>query len=294
MKLALALLLWPANALAYSDGTLFARDPSADPAGGGGGIYFTGSPRFHALDCAVCHVGGPSDLSLLLSALEGGSPARLFDDGYRPGAIYEIEVAFAEDRLAPPSECLRSGEEPCNLDLFALEIVDAKGRPAGQLCSVEPIETAGTNRCAGCPSLRAGGTIVADDCSVVLADGFDDTAFGWRNGVTAYSFFWRAPAEDLGALEAYVSAVDGAGPQHEGDEATSYTGDGTVTLAVGLASPSAPIPKMSCEATPLAPDGAILLLLTSSFSSWAAVSARRRSARLRAAEPRQPSPSSSP
>ena len=293
MKLALALLLWPTNALAYSDGTLFARDPSADPAGGGGGIYFTGSPRFHALDCAVCHVGGPSDLSLLLSALEDGSPAHLFDDGYRPGAIYEIEVAFADDRLAPPSECPRSGEEPCNLDLFALEIVDGKGRPAGQLCAVEPIESAGTNRCAGCRSLRAGGTIVADDCSVVLADGFDDTAFGWRNGVTAYSFFWRAPAEDVGALEAYVSGVDGAGPQNEGDEATSYTGDGTVTLAVGLASPSAPIPKMSCEATPLAPDASILLLITSSFSFWAAA-ARRRSALRDLRASRRASASSSP
>ncbi len=272
---AVAILLiglgWCGSALAYSDTTTFSRDPSADPAGGGGGIYFTGSPRYSGLNCTVCHIGGPSDISIRLSALEDGTPARLFDDGYQPGVLYEIEVAFAEDRLAPETACDRSGPDPCDLNLFAMEIVDRAGRPAGKLCPVRPNETTGTGRCAGCSSRREAGTLVEDDCSVVLADGFDDVAFGWRNGVTAYSFFWRAPEEDVGALSAFVAGVDGRGPETPESEATSYQNDGTVAVDVALPSPTTPVAP-ACGSVPPREGAAWLVVL-------AAVLVVRRSGR---------------
>lgn len=225
-----------ATAFAYSDPTTFSRDPSSDTAGGGGGFYFTGSPRQHGLDCAACHIEGPEGTALRLSALLDGEEAALFDRGYEPGRVYEVEVSFDGDRLRREGEC--SMDEPCDLNLFALEIVDDKGHAAGGLCPVRPGEASGPERCGGCPVRRGSGTLVEDECSVVLADGFDDTAMGFRNGATAFSFFWRAPGDDVGPLLLHVSGVDGRGPETPGGEVTSYLHDGVVTLRLPLHSPT--------------------------------------------------------
>lgn len=252
-----ALLLAPASALAYSDGTVFAKDPSVETSGGGGGLYFTGSPRQHGLDCAVCHVGGPTDLTLRLSALLDGEPAPLFDAGYAPGALYEIEVAFPEDRLAPEAGCEGAIDEPCDINAFAFELLDAAGRPAGTLCPTRPVAPG----CGGCVSPRAGGTLAAADCTVILADGFDGVSFSWRNGVTAYSFFWRAPdaeAAPVGPVTAYVSGVDGRGQEGEDGEVTSYRNDGVVTAKVTLGGAE---PSASCRTVSGSSQATLLALL---------------------------------
>ncbi|MCC7381054.1 MAG: hypothetical protein IT384_04450 [Deltaproteobacteria bacterium] len=264
-----------ATASAYSDPTTFSRDPSSDTAGGGGGFYFTGSPRQHGLDCAACHIEGPDGTALRLSALLDGQEATLFDRGYEPGRVYEIEVAFDGDRLRPEGEC--SIDQPCDLNLFALEIVDEGGHPAGGLCPVRPGEVPGAERCGGCRVRRGSGTLVEDECSVVLADGFDDTAMGFRNGATAFSFFWRAPSDDVGPLLLHVSGVDGRGPETPGGEVTSYLHDGVVTLRLPLHSPTRMFSEASgcaCRAAPAPRFGALPWVLVA-LAVWC----RRRAAR---------------
>ncbi len=235
-RLILALCLLPNAALAYSDASSFARDPSVETSGGGGGLYFTGSPRQHGLRCEACHIDGPTDVKLRLSALLDGEASPLFSGGYEPGALYEIEVGFEGADLQPEAGCEGMEDEPCNINGFAFEMLDAAGQPAGVLCPVAPVDD--QEGCSACRVVRSAGTLVADNCSVLLADGFDSTAFRWHNGIQAYSFFWRAPVQDEGALFAYVSAVDGRGQEVEDGEITSYRNDGVASVRVGLSSPT--------------------------------------------------------
>lgn len=246
--LTLALCLLPAVGLAYSDATSFAKDPSVETSGGGGGLYFTGSPRQHGLQCSVCHINGPEDLTLRLSALIGQDSAPLFQQGYQPGQVYEIEVEFEGEDLAPAEGCEGATDEPCNINAFSFEVLDSAGQPAGTLCPVDLM--GGVPGCSACRVPRAQGALVQADCSVLLADGFDATAFRWHNGARAYSFFWRAPEQDIGALLTYVSAVDGRGQETEDGEVTSYLNDRVTSVKVGLSSPSTPAPEASsCRTT---------------------------------------------
>ncbi len=269
---ALLLFAAPSSALAYSDTGSFAVDPSSNTAGGGGGIYFTGSPRQHGLDCAACHIEAPSGTALRLSALLDGRESSLFARGYEPGQIYEIEVAFDGTNLAPANGCGERPHEPCDLNLFALEIDDTSGVSAGALCPIKP-DAGPPDHCARCGSLRAAGTRVEAGCDVLLADGFDEVAMTWRNGVRAYSFFWAAPATDIGPVVLYVSAVDGAGLDPDG-EVTSYVNDGVVSLAVPLRSPSRAFEEPSSCRAFSARSGLEVLLL----GALAFVLGRRRAA----------------
>ena len=244
----LATMAWPLRADAYSDPNAFSRDPSAETSGGGGGLYFTGSPRSHGLDCSVCHIDeSPGQSGLRISALKGKDRWRLFEEPYEPDAIYEIEVAFEKDESSPFMDCVETRAEPCNINLFGLEILDESGRPSGILCPTAPEAESDKTGCSACPNSRAGGTIVEADCTVVMADAFDPTTFEWRNNVTQYSFFWRAPAEDQGPLTLYVSAVDGHGLDKEEGEITSYAGDGVVTFAAELPSRLKPSASSNCS-----------------------------------------------
>lgn len=230
-------LLLPGVAQAYSDPMSFARDPSADTAGGGGGLYFTGSPRQHGLDCAACHIEPEGNVGLRLSALLDGEEASLFRSGYEPGRTYEIEVAFDGDLLVPSIGCSPENSDVCDLNLFALEILDEAGRTSGAFCPTAP-RVGPPHGCDTCPSLRTRGTVAEADCSVIIADGFDTVAGHWRNGTTAYSFFWTAPAEDEGPVMLHVSAVDGHGQEVEDGELTSYRHDAVVTIHAPIRSPS--------------------------------------------------------
>lgn len=232
-----ALLFLPGLAIAYSDTMSFARDPSADTAGGGGGLYFTGSPRQHGLDCAACHVEPTGEVGLRLSALLDGAEAPLFRSGYEPGRTYEIEVAFDGELLTPLVPCSAEDTEVCDLNLFALEILDERGQTGGSFCPTQP-GSAPAGGCGACPNLRARGTLAEADCSVIVSDGFDAVAGHWRNGVTAYSFFWTAPAEDVGPVMLYASAVDGHGLEAQGGELTSQRHDAVVTIHAPIRSPS--------------------------------------------------------
>jgi hypothetical protein len=253
LLLALALAGAPVAARAYSDGSTFARDPSVDSTGGGGGLYFTGSPRQHGLGCAVCHVGGPTDLQVEVSALLEGEPVDLLGRGYAPGGLYQLQVAFVEDRLVPEGGCLGHEDEPCDINTFALELLDGAAAPAGTLCPEAPSAPG----CGGCRVKRAQGTLTDAGCGVIVADAFDDATFTWRNGVTRYTFFWQAPEEDVGPVTLYLAGVDGRGRESADGELTSYQNDGVLTAQRTLGAPAA---GASCAAGPGASGAAALLL----------------------------------
>lgn len=128
-RLILALCLLPNTALAYSDASSFAKDPSVETSGGGGGLFFTGSPRQHGLQCESCHVEGTNDTKLRFSALLDGEASPLFASGYQPGVLYEIEVGFEGPDLQPEAGCEGREDEPCNINGFAFEMLDARGFP---------------------------------------------------------------------------------------------------------------------------------------------------------------------
>ncbi|MBK6686524.1 MAG: hypothetical protein IPG45_18790 [Deltaproteobacteria bacterium] len=250
----------PGLASAYSDTMSFARDPSADTAGGGGGLYFTGSPRQHGLDCAACHVEPSGEVGLRLSALLDGEEVSLFKNGYQLGRTYEIEVAFDGDLLTPQAPCGAENTEVCDLNLFALEILDERGQGGGTFCPTAP-RSGPASGCGACPTLRARGTLAEADCSVIVSDGFDPGAGQWRNGVTAYSFFWTAPTDDVGPVMLYVSAVDGHGQESEGGELTSQRHDAVVTVQAPIRSPSRDFQDpSSCHALGREPPWPIALL----------------------------------
>jgi len=234
----LILLALPQVASAYSEVEAFDRDPSVEPSGGGGGMAFTGSPRQHGLSCESCHVDGPADIGLRISSLlPNGETGHLFEQDLLPGVVYEVEVAFAGDRLGPVNGCLDADYEPCNLNLFAAEVLDAQGEPAGAFCPIKPRDEPVDNFCGQCAMTRAAGTRVVDDCQVVYADAFNPVDFRWRNGVTATSFYWRAPRDEVGPLTFYISAVDGRGKEEPEGEVTSHFNDGTATLAIPIGKP---------------------------------------------------------
>jgi len=207
-----------------------------------------------------------------LSALLDGKESTLFERGYEPGKIYEVEVAFDSDNLKPSIACDQHPDEPCDLNELALEIDDGEGMRAGAFCPVAP-RAGEASDCDRCGTLRARGALVEADCSVILSDSFDETAMRFRDGVTAYSFFWTAPSEDVGPLVVYVSAVDGRGRETADGEATTYQHDGVVTLQVPLDSPSQryAAPSSSCSA--IAPGEGSLFLLA--LFLWSVAKAKR-------------------
>jgi hypothetical protein len=91
-------------ASAFSEPLLYA-DPASQ--GGGGGRFFTGSPR-DSFTCAVCHSGGEAPVVNV----------RGFPDSYQAGKTYKVELSWTQPR------------EPHAL---TLEIVDGKGRAAGTI-----------------------------------------------------------------------------------------------------------------------------------------------------------------
>jgi len=217
---------------AFSEAVAFGKDASADPTSGGGGLYFTGSPRFHGLSCAVCHVDGSEDIELRLKSAYRENMIDLTQDGYEPGKTYELEIAFSKDQFKPLNGCENAEHEPCNLNSFALEILDGQNQPAGTFCPVEPDPK--QSGCAACSTFRANGSWVFEDCTVVVADSFNTTNATFRNGHTATSFFWRAPSRDVGELKLYLSAVDGRGQEVEDGEHTSFAHDGVTSAQISL------------------------------------------------------------
>ncbi|MEZ4470595.1 MAG: DUF4266 domain-containing protein [bacterium] len=242
----LAVLASGGSAWGYSSPSLFDTGPSDDTTGGAGGIYYTGSPRFQGQDCSGCHRGERA-VSVRVSSV----PEDLLRQPYRPGAVYHIEVDLGRDLLGPRTCGDAHPGDACNLDLFALEIDTAAGRPAGRLC---PLPFEGD----ACPEQLGTPTILTRDGTAVIANSLRFGADGqpaYRDGETARDFYWRAPDHDVGPLHVWIGAVDGDGGQSSPDKPSDYDGDATGVFRLLICGPSgcadeAAATEGGCTSTP--------------------------------------------
>ncbi len=164
-----------APAAAYSEPALFEAD--AVVYGGGGGRFFTGSPR-DGFTCEVCH----TDASPLELQLDGLPPRR-----YEPGAFYIFEVSWPQDQRAT----------------IVSEMVGPEGDAIGELTVPPPESRTPADLCLG------GGfapTITETPDGRVVASTPACGASRMRLG-------WRAPDEVIEDAWLHVAAVAGDGSE---------------------------------------------------------------------------------
>lgn len=202
--------------------------------GGGGGIYYTGSPRFRRWDCSACHINAPGELLLNLSS----EPPELLTQGtYVPETVYTITVGFRNES--------RGLESRANYNSFALEILDGQVEPVGGFFNYDE------NLLRVTPS---GDTIIAR---------------GQKNlDINSWTFQWGAPAAGRGYVDLHVAAVDGDGAGSATMEQGDPLNDDVVTGVLRLAEMGQPAPPLreptgvssGCAAVPMQ-DGLLMLLL---------------------------------
>jgi hypothetical protein len=178
----------PATVRAFSEPLLYA-DPAAQ--GGGGGRFFTGSPR-DSFTCAVCHTGGETPVVTV----------RGFPDSYQAGKKYKVEVSWTQPR------------EPHAL---TLEIVDTKGRAAGTIELPDPAEADEDARCVlaedAAEREQVASSMFPHESRQIL------TVLGC--GARNVSFSYTAPDDDKIALTAAVV---------RSDKSEDIAGDGVLEL----------------------------------------------------------------
>jgi hypothetical protein len=217
------------------------------------GIYFTGAPRFAALDCASCHTDGPGkiDISINTDQLD------LFSDGYQPGQTYQLQVQLKNEQMGiqhntqsgtctePPARNDTFTYQQCNNNNFALEI-DSPAGPLKGFCAQNPK--------GGCPKPDPFNdqVYVAPDGDAVFANRTHDptmTKTVRNNGETVWTVWWTAPAYGTGPLTLYLALVDGNGGTNSAADDQDTLGDDTVTAVITIGEAGAPIstgPRAGC------------------------------------------------
>ncbi len=218
-----------ALALGFSDPASFEK--SAD-IGGGGGVYFTGSPGAK-YDCSVCHDADPT-LELRVES----DPPGLFTGGYTPGQTYRLDVTL--------------GTEPSNGG-FGVEL-----GPDGGVGSLQnlPLSAHTAEELCHYGALDGGTTDV--DPVVVRAGGASAQSGTCNTGTRAWRLQWVAPSSDLGPATFYFAAVAGNGN-------AANTDDRAVARVLSTPSPqSKPERSRGCGA----PAAVLLLPLAAVLARW--------------------------
>jgi MYXO-CTERM domain-containing protein len=249
-----ALAALPSLAHAFADAGQFVKTaPNAATFGATSeGLYFTGAPRFASLDCSTCHVGGPQKVGLRLNA----DDPSLFDSGYVPGKVYELQVLLTNETEGVFYDSSPSCTDPpapgdtfkyvqCNNNGFGLEIDTSDGPlPGSNVYCAQPFK-------AGmCPMpdttadqalVAPGGDAVFD--SKVYASSTDPALSKTivRNGAVEWKFYWTAPKANTGALTVYVAAVDGNGGAGTATNDQDPYNDDTVAANFFLQESGAPV-----------------------------------------------------
>lgn len=187
----LASALAPSTAAAFHPALSFEKTANE---GGGGGIYFTGSPRDKGYDCAICHVEPAGTIAAELAT----DPPELAAGSYRPGSTYQLTVRLLGEH--------RGFGTRSNQNSFLLEAVDDQAVPAGAFVGLD-LERVG----------------VVDDGRVL----------GGRAGPeTEWTFGWRAPAAGGGAVTFHLGVVDGDGAGNASEAQTDPNGDDVAMVAL--------------------------------------------------------------
>ena len=201
--LAAAILSSPAEA--FHSPMLFPDDASV---GGGGGFFYTGSPRHKGYTCAICHVGAPGLASLAVAS----EPAHLLEGGvYEPNEVYALSVRLEGET--------RGLDSFVNYNGFSVEVLDSEHRPAGSF-----------------RSFVEGGMVTTIEIDALFAlDRRDIDATRW-------SFEWKAPGAGAGPVDFYFAGVDGDGAGSAEAEATDPQGDDVVLAYFGARPAGEPAP----------------------------------------------------
>ena len=174
--------------------------------GGGGGAFFTGSPRFKGYDCRICHTKTEDKISI---SLEVNRPE--FSQGiYEPNTGYDITVKLIGEH--------RGLESAFNPNTFMLEIVNDQGESMGDYL----------------PGSAA--VELVDDRRVIAAEGFGE-------GENEWSFTWFTPREPAGPLTLYMGMLDGDGAGETEIRFIDPLNDDVATLELRLCPLGQPCPQ---------------------------------------------------
>lgn len=160
--------------LAYSSPASYAQP--AVPEGGGGGRWFTGSPR-DGYDCAVCHGGGEPQ-PLHVEGLPRGA--------WSPGLTYELTLTWP-DPTADVS--------------VLLEFTDREGNQSGELALAPEALLAADERCGS--GLRASALHELDEGRTIVALP--------SCGASRLRLQWTAPEQASDAVWLFVAGVHADG-----------------------------------------------------------------------------------
>lgn len=189
-----------ARAHAFSD---FARYAEPTDTGGSAGRYFTGSP-LDGYGCNACHQGGPS-----IPVSVSGLP----DDGYQPGATYEVTIRL--DNYDPSFEPHAS---------VVLEFADEQRRPAGVITPPDiPTGVADMSQLPVDELCVEEGVVTGFALNQVANDEGRNLIAVPECGAREVHFFWTAPATSVGTVWMAGGIVNS-------DEQANPAGDGVTLL----------------------------------------------------------------
>lgn len=161
---------------AFHAGNLFDKAPGS---GGGGGLFYVGSPRERGWTCAACHTEAPQRLRVRFSTEPSSLLAEL---AYDPGATYHLSFEIE-------NEAVGVGSPLSNYNGLAFTALDAAGgSDAAGLLGGFPAEE----------YYSRGANILA--------------SAGQMPNLTSFAFDWTAPNAGASAsVDFFVAVVDGNG-----------------------------------------------------------------------------------
>jgi len=179
----LTLLFAVAGARAWHTGASFHAAPGA---GGGGGVFYTGSPLDRGWTCAACHVDAPGRLRVDIQS----EPDLFVSRTYTAGQSYALTIRIRNEELG-----LQSGRS--NFNGMALSVLDDEALPLGRLSGGDEFFI--RSNASGTAAFIASQSTTA--------------------GQTEWTFSWTAPdAEAAVPLTFYLAVVDGNGANSLPDE----------------------------------------------------------------------------
>jgi hypothetical protein len=189
--IALVFALWAfaavKGAAAFHAGKQFSSPPGA---GGGGGIFYTGTIAERGWNCTMCHVDPPGRIRLRVKS----DPPELFDSFVAtPGVAYSITISM---ELPPGEQELGVAATRSNYNSLVTTVVDASGAPVGNYLAFAPDAFYAVGNASG--------------ATTVLASA------GQVLGVTEWTFGWMAPGAGTGPVSMHVAVVDGNGAGSDG------------------------------------------------------------------------------
>jgi hypothetical protein len=168
----IATALVASPAWAFHAGSQFDKTAGA---GGGAGLFYTGSHRERGWTCAACHVDAQNKIKVQLAV-----QPNLFDGfRYAPNQVYAFTATLVGEWKGLDSP-------RANYNGFSLEVTDLRDRAAGSM-GYSPTELYGPSQLA----------LV--------------TSIGTQPNKTTWTFSWTAPPAGTGTIRINLAAVDGNG-----------------------------------------------------------------------------------